>query len=366
MSTHGWRAMLFVVTLALATPVSVTQGAIMQGELNEPDQALKQAVERGDLEGARAALASGANVDLRFEGVTPLWAAVRMKHPDIAGVLIKAGADVDAADSRGGVTPLMLAAGFGQTEVVQLLLDSGAKVNAQAEGGATALAIAEGEGLTQIAKMLREAGASVELGRETAFLMAIEAGNASKVRELSQAGIDVNQPRGDLKETPLILAVHSGHPEVVSVLIEAGCDLEARDGVEKTALRAAVEGESVEIAKALIEAGANVNAPSERMGPMLWSAITSVRAARMVQLLVQAGIDINEQDQGGWTALMLAASDGDVDAARALIEAGADVNLRNKNGDTALKVATSPDQNQPRAARSAKVAAILRAAGAKE
>ncbi len=367
MSLETSRAIMFVVAAATASEASLTPATAAQDVRTEADKALRQAISEGDLEAARASLAAGANPSARSEeGVTPLWGALTMERGEIAVVLIEAGAEVDALDPRGQATPLMYAAGSGKPQLVKKLLAAGAAIDVQGKDGITALSLAEGMGQNEIAQILRAAGASSELGQKAAFLLAIMAGNTPKVRELVEAGVDVNEPAGDFEETPLISAVRGGHLEIVNVLIEAGCELEALDRLEKTALRTAVEGESVEIAQALLAAGANVKAPSERIGPMLLSATTSPQAASMVPLLVRAGVDVDEQDEHGWTALMLAAGNAEREAAGALIEAGADLNLRNSNGDTALAVALAPDENEHRAARAAEIAMLLRAAGVKK
>ena len=77
-----------------------------------------------------------------------------------------------------------------------------------------------------------------------------------------------------------------------------------------------------------------------------------------VQVLIEAGADVNAEDNYGQTALIVATALGHTDAVRALIEAGADVNARSKQGATALMVAQGAGQNE--------VVGILKKAGAKE
>src|SRR3954452_21034132 len=74
-------------------------------------------------------------------GVTPLMFAAGKGHLEVLSVLLEAGAEVDAAgDSKH--TPLMLAACSGQTAAVRMLLAAGANPRAQNSTGDPALALA--------------------------------------------------------------------------------------------------------------------------------------------------------------------------------------------------------------------------------
>ncbi|ORX92853.1 ankyrin, partial [Basidiobolus meristosporus CBS 931.73] len=64
-----------------------------------------------------------------LNGITPLCLASYLGKSDVVSVLIKeGGANVDATDSN-GATPLMYAARDGHENIVQLLLEYGAKVD---------------------------------------------------------------------------------------------------------------------------------------------------------------------------------------------------------------------------------------------
>jgi len=99
---------------------------------------------------------------------TPLHLAARFGREDLAGLLIAAGADVEALNEH-DERPLHAAAAYGRPAVVKLLLARGADVNARGPAGKTPLhAAAFGVGVpsdvdarTDVAKLLLAAGADV-------------------------------------------------------------------------------------------------------------------------------------------------------------------------------------------------------------
>ena len=59
-----------------------------------------------------------------------------------------------------------------------------------------------------------------------------------------------------------------------------------------------------------------------------------------VQSLIKQGANVNAKDENGWSALMFASTQGDLELVKFLVENGADINVRNKNGFTAITEAT--------------------------
>jgi hypothetical protein len=76
-----------------------------------------------------------------------------------ARLLVQHGADIDALDEEYRSTPLGLAARWGQRELVEFLLSSGADPNLAAAPWATPLAWARNKGYDEVANVLRAGGA---------------------------------------------------------------------------------------------------------------------------------------------------------------------------------------------------------------
>jgi ankyrin repeat protein len=164
--------------------------------------------------------------------------------PGIARALIRAGADVNAADER-GLTPVMrLIAGAmpssvseGRTrplsaatrvETLQSLLTAGAGLRARDREGRTALIWAtkgtpSGPISPELVPLLIAEGSELEArDREggTPLLYAVMRGDVESARLLIEAGADVNARMGNLSSVDI--ALRYGHSEIVPLLIRAG------------------------------------------------------------------------------------------------------------------------------------------------
>ena len=100
--------------------------------------ALRAAVERGDIVTVADLLDAGADPDLRFPGGDPLLLrAIKRNHGDVTLALISAGANVSASD-RIGWTPLMIAVFGGQDDLAAILLEQRADPDRESDDGTTA------------------------------------------------------------------------------------------------------------------------------------------------------------------------------------------------------------------------------------
>ncbi|MDH3457878.1 MAG: SDR family NAD(P)-dependent oxidoreductase [Gemmatimonadota bacterium] len=127
--------------------------------------------------------------------------------------------------------------------------------------------------------------------------------------------------------------------ELVQMLDEA---LGAPAGEGEAGLHEAIMQGDLQAVRALIEAGADVNA-REGMGgssPLITAATFGETQA--VSTLIEAGAAINQQNNEGSTALLAAAFMAHADIVELLLAAGADKSIRNAGGVTALDVVAPP------------------------
>jgi ankyrin repeat protein len=190
-------------------------------------------------------------------------------HADIAKALIVHGANVNVVHELHPPqlvpfgskrwTPLSLATRLECHDLMQQLLQHGAAVNGSDESGRTALIDAAGRGQVEVVRILLDAGADVEaktrIEEKTALLLAADEGQAEAARLLIDRRADVNV-RDHNGETPLLVSAARGHAEVVRLLLMHGADVRARDRFDNTAIRNAEKYSGPEVVALLRSAGA--------------------------------------------------------------------------------------------------------------
>jgi ankyrin repeat protein len=161
--------------------------ASVSGELDLAEAAALDRVDR-----VRDLLTSGMAADDRTpDGYTPLQLAAFFGAPATAELLIASGADVDAvAENPMRIQPLHAAAAGRRQDVARLLLAAGADPNGRQHGGWTPLHAAAQHGDTALAEMLLAAGADPEAANEdgaTPVAIARQAGHPELADRLAAA-----------------------------------------------------------------------------------------------------------------------------------------------------------------------------------
>ncbi len=242
---------------------------------------LPEAARNRDASTIARLLSQGAGVDEREpDGATALHWAVYWHDVDTADRLIRAGAKVNLANDL-GITPLFLASSQEDATLATRLLDAGADAN------------------------------KATLSGETPLMEAARTGRVDVTRALLAHGAQVNASETTHDQTALMWAAVSGHPDVVRALIEAGADVHARS--------------QTRIRKVILS--------SNRQA--------SYDLGTYERLLKTGGMV--EVQEGGYTALLFTAQQGNVESAKILLGAGADVNDTAPIGMSALVVAAYSD-----------------------
>ena len=142
-----------------------------------------------------------------------------MRNRDGIRHLLEAGADVDARDEEHDEAAIILAAKFADAEIVELLLDKGAKVEARDDRGRTALFFADVG--SKVFAGLVAAGADINAkdneGNTILMQNVSQSSSAADVEELLRLGIEPNV-RNRTGESALDLALDLGLVNVIELL----------------------------------------------------------------------------------------------------------------------------------------------------
>jgi ankyrin repeat protein len=156
---------------------------------------------------------------------------------------------------------------------------------------------------------------------------------------LQETEVDVRDRHG---ATPLMHAAAIGSIEAMSLLLDRGADVNARNAFDATALMWAL-GDPPK-SRLLIDRGADVNARSKQGRTPLLIGAKRDGGSDLLRLLLSKGADPNVRDERGNTALMLAAQTGDLETMRLLVAKGAEVNAANPLGFTSLSNAVTSNR----------------------
>ena len=325
-------------------------------------EALHKAIKEGDVDAVQALVENGENINSLFglQG-TPLCAAVQANTLGIVEALLEAGCDLNAKDYD-GEPPLCLAIRKGRDDIVRRLIAApGCDLNQVDPVSLSApLGVAVTEGQTRMAEWLLKSGCQVnKQGKDynTALHQAVLKRNVDAMRVILEDGeckmnisncngksalhlcveqediltlsvllsmcslkqgdnetcgdyeLNLDQPSIIDGNTALHIAIIQGHFEAAELLMDAGCSVDVPNSRGQTALHAACLSNHSGMLMSLLKAGANPNAKVIRTNS--FHVIASRTASSpihlaiergnldMVQVLVQAGADVNSENAGG-------------------------------------------------------------------
>jgi ankyrin repeat protein len=319
-----------------------------------PEAPVADAAMRGDVDRVRALLRDGMDVNAaQGDGMTALHWAAELGDVELANILVYGGAYLEASTRLGGFTPLLAASRAGSAGVVSTLLEAGADVGARTTTGETALHFAAGTGRNDAVRALLAHGAEVD-------------------------AVDANKG-----QTPLMFAAAFNRTDVVRTLVEHGADVAAQTLVVDYAAVAArdkvlsdrrnrrlammhdsdavidrpVDGTEAEEESEESEADevevSQIPEKNEDRQPLSYDQLVGKQGgntallyaaregqAEAAQVLLEVGADIDQVSGGDRTSpLLMATLNGHFDLAMSLLEQGADPNLASDPGATPLYLA---------------------------
>ena len=292
------------------------------------DSPVADAAMRGDVGAVRSLLDEGAAVNVaQSDGMTALHWAAELGNAELVRLLADAGADLEAVTRIGDLTALHIGAEVGQGGAVRALLEAGAKVEARNVNGSAPLHFAALSGSADAVAALADHGADVDVREakwgQTPLMFAASRNRASAIRALIERGAEVGVTSKvvlfqDLADKEKL--TRTVRDSVLAIYQAQSADPDTWTPTlaqTQEALRAARAHEPVEPVEA------------SRLVRIDWdSAQTAGRAPTAQE---RAGY------HGGLTALLHAVREGHREAALALLEGGADIDQRS-GGDLSTPI----------------------------
>ena len=226
----------------------------------------------------------------------PLHLAVLRGQIDVVQLLLEEKAEIEATDSD-GYAPLHLAVLRGQIDVVQLLLEEKAEIETTDEIGRTALFLAAGHYQIEVAQLLLEKNAQIEASdyyERTPLHLAVEVGGRDIVQLLLKKNAEIEaQSSTDRRGfAPLHLAAVCGHRDIVQLLLEEKAQIETTDKDGQTPLFLAVGRSQIEVVQLLLEKNAQI----DTTGKDGQTPLSYARERKIVDVLLEHFLK-----QGAWS-----------------------------------------------------------------
>ena len=236
-------------------------------------QNIHRLVSDGDIESVKSLLDENPLLVNEMDAYqrTPIFRAVSMRHPEMVQLLIDRGGLVRVGDGNLRA-PIHFAGFVNDTSMVALLLRNGAVIDTRAIGAATPLIHSSYANRYEMSRFLIEHGA------------------------------DINIQCNSLT-TPLYFAALNDNLEYLEYLLEAGADLDTPDFLDRTSLAIAVRDGHAEIVRTLIDRGADMHWEGHFPGMGLLHLAAAQGHNEVIEILIYAGMHVNQKDGEGCTPL---------------------------------------------------------------
>ncbi|PAA66639.1 hypothetical protein BOX15_Mlig023247g1 [Macrostomum lignano] len=282
-------------------------GTIDEANPDNGETALLVACQRGPVELVEFLLEKGCNPSHRnHKGVTPALRAASCKLEEVLQILAEKNADLVTPNLHTGDTAILAAARNKSLSMVRLLAEAGIKLTTKDRNG------------------------------KTVAFHAAETNNAPLLRYLQQRNVALDE--ADITgTTPLMMAVRSKAFDAVKYLTNTphACDVNHQDSMGRTALHYAVLTGGLDIVKHLHKNGADLSVVDEEGNtPLLVCLIHTSNLETLKYLALQGDKDLQATNDKLQSALHIACTKTDNDAAMVLLEAAFPTETQDKTGST--------------------------------
>ena len=271
------------------------------------------------------------NMNFSFE--LALLEAAKTGHDEAVQFLLKLGGNIDYCNKEGR-TALMLASEEGCEQVVQTLVSAGSNVNIQDNNGYTSLMLACDTNSYTIVNYLLQAGANPDIQNDacdTAIIIACQNIHADIVELLLQFNADpLITCRNE--DTAFTVATHQNSIEIVEMLLEHLPESQKTSAVTSALTTACQYGHSQTTVNLLVKL-LDIFTPEEFQ---LFVSCAEGDHDTTKSHIYDTDVNINCTLVNGITPLMIASSCGHTETVQVLLQAGANVNSTDNDGYSSL------------------------------
>ncbi|XP_019629916.1 PREDICTED: protein TANC2-like isoform X3 [Branchiostoma belcheri] len=306
---------------------------------------------------SRLLILAGANPDHHtdFMGSAPLLCiAASEGYADMVSVLLELRASVEA-QSDTGMTALIYAAVGGHLDVVRMLYRKHARLNHTDRNGRCALVHAALNGHMDVLSFLLQCDwlysdphdLTKRVACQQGFVAAASTGNKeicdfllslSEMEHHEEWTVNINEPDTLFKETPLTVAASNGKLDICRALLEKGTSITMPNGRGLSPMFCAVRAGHWEVVDLLLSHQADrEEMDSHGRTPLMVAACEGHLG--VCELLLSKGASVLQADKEGLTSLSWACLKGQSHVVQSLLERGSEIDHTDKTGRTPLDLA---------------------------
>lgn len=151
-------------------------------------------------------------------------------------------------------------------------------------------------------------------------------------------------------QTPLLLASYYGYSDIVTLLLNYGADILAKDDIDDAmAIHIAAARGYTAVVSAILDSNSAKNAGNDIVNigdntgttPLMWASMNN--QVSVIALLIEYKAGINLQDDDGWTALHFSVASDSYRATDILLRNGADANISDFDGKKPINICNDTD-----------------------
>ncbi|XP_046585282.1 putative ankyrin repeat protein RF_0381 [Haliotis rubra] len=292
-------------------------------------------------------LLSSSSVDINKRtkgGWTPVLIAAHKGNMELLTLLVKQKCDLSLTLDN-GENILHVACSRDNVDIVEYVFSHRiADIDSRDRVGRTPVLYAAGKGNKKIVDLLVSKGCNLSVvddqGRNILHAACL-GDNEDIVKDLLSRGIADIDSRDDRGKTPAMYATEKGNKKVVDLLVSKGCNLSVVDNLGGNILHVACLGDNEDIVKDLLSRGiADIDSRDDRgRTPVMYAAEKGNK--KVVDLLVSKGCNLSVVDNLGGNILHVACLGGNEDFVEDLLSRGiAGIDSRDRVGRTPVLYAT--------------------------